>query len=185
MRLLGRRTPEPGLLGDTVTGGELLQYTGLPFFAPEMFRTVELADPMKSKQLAKGLKELGEEGAIQVFKPLAGSLMLLGAVGQLQFEVVQHRLKTEYGVDVRLSPANFAGARWISCDSVLPDVMALTEYNISSAPLFTFDSIAFRLASTGPLPSDSAWNSTLPAEKATLACGRSPVSECWLNDSSR
>ena len=103
-------------LGDTVTGGELLQYTGLPFFAPEMFRTVELADPMKSKQLAKGLKELGEEGAIQVFKPLAGSLMLLGAVGQLQFEVVQHRLKTEYGVDVRLSPANFAGARWISCD---------------------------------------------------------------------
>ena len=103
-------------LGDTVTGGELLQYTGLPFFAPEMFRTVELADPMKSKQLAKGLQELGEEGAIQVFKPLAGSLMLLGAVGQLQFEVVQHRLKTEYGVDVRLSPANFAGARWISCD---------------------------------------------------------------------
>jgi peptide chain release factor 3 len=62
------------------------------------------------------LQELGEEGAIQVFRPVAGSLMLLGAVGQLQFEVVQHRLKTEYGVDVRLSPANFAGARWVSCE---------------------------------------------------------------------
>jgi peptide chain release factor 3 len=102
-------------LGDTLTEGEVLQFTGLPFFAPELFRAVELADPMKSKQLQKGLKELGEEGAIQVFRPLAGSLMLLGAVGQLQFEVVSHRLETEYGVKTRLFPANYTGARWITC----------------------------------------------------------------------
>jgi len=102
-------------LGDTISEGEALQFTGLPFFAPELFRAIELKDPMKSKQLAKGLKELGEEGAIQVFRPLLGSLMLLGAIGQLQFEVVLHRLKTEYGVEARLAAANYAGARWISC----------------------------------------------------------------------
>jgi peptide chain release factor 3 len=102
-------------LGDTLSEGEALQFTGLPFFAPELFCTVELADPMKSKQLNKGLKELGEEGAIQVFRPLMGSLMLLGAVGALQFEVVAHRLKAEYGVETRLGSANYAGARWIAC----------------------------------------------------------------------
>jgi peptide chain release factor 3 len=111
-------------LGDTLSEGEALQFTGLPFFAPELFRTVELADPMKSKQLAKGLKELGEEGAIQVFRPLVGSLTLLGAVGQLQFEVVAHRLKTEYGVEARLGAANYSGARWISC----PDPVELNRF---------------------------------------------------------
>jgi peptide chain release factor 3 len=103
-------------LGDTVTEGESLQYTGLPFFAPELFRIVDLADPMRSKQLQRGLQELGEEGAIQVFRPVHGNAMLLGAIGQLQFEVIQHRLKSEYGVEVRLSAANHAGARWISCE---------------------------------------------------------------------
>ncbi|HEX6722788.1 MAG TPA: peptide chain release factor 3, partial [Burkholderiaceae bacterium] len=78
-------------LGDTLTEGESLQFTGLPFFAPEMFRTVEVADPLKTKQLKAGLTQLGEEGAIQVFKPVAGTVLLLGAVGQLQFEVVAHR----------------------------------------------------------------------------------------------
>ena len=103
-------------LGDTVTEGEALQYTGLPFFAPEMFRTVEIADPMRSKQLQKGLKELGEEGAIQVFRPIAGNLMLLGAVGQLQFEVAAHRLLSEYGVAVRLGNSNYTGARWVTSE---------------------------------------------------------------------
>jgi peptide chain release factor 3 len=79
-----------------------------------MFAVVELKDPLRSKQLTKGLMELGEEGAIQVFRPATGGDMMLGAVGQLQFEVVQHRLKTEYGVDVRLSPAKYTGARWVS-----------------------------------------------------------------------
>jgi peptide chain release factor 3 len=81
-----------------------------------MFRTVEIADPMRSKQLQKGLKELGEEGAIQVFRPLAGQLMLLGAVGQLQFEVAAHRLLSEYGVAVRLGGSNYTGARWVTCE---------------------------------------------------------------------
>ena len=103
-------------LGDTVSEGEPLQYTGLPYFAPELFRSVELADPMRSKQLYRGLQELGEEGAIQVFRPVLGNTMLLGAIGLLQFEVIAHRLKSEYGVEVRMSPANHFGARWVSAD---------------------------------------------------------------------
>jgi peptide chain release factor 3 len=104
-------------LGDTITDGPALQFTGLPFFAPEMFMTVVLKNPLRSKQLQQGLMELGEEGAIQVFKPDAGGNMLLGAVGQLQFEVVQHRLKTEYDCDVRLESCQYTGARWITADT--------------------------------------------------------------------
>src|SRR5260370_1054644 len=92
-------------LGDTLTEGELLQFVGLPFFAPEIFQTVEVVDPMRAKQLGEALKQLGEEGAIQVFRPEVGGLMILGAVGQLQFEVVSHRLSTEYKVDVRMALA--------------------------------------------------------------------------------
>ena len=103
-------------LGDTLTEGEALQFTGLPFFAPEMFRAVEVADPLRSKQLRAGLTQLGEEGAIQVFRPIAGSLLLLGAVGQLQFEVVAHRLEHEYGVKARIMQSNFNLARWVTCD---------------------------------------------------------------------
>ena len=102
-------------LGDTLTEGEALQFTGLPFFAPEMFRSVEVADPLRTKQLRAGLTQLGEEGAIQVFRPVAGSLLLLGAVGQLQFEVVAHRLEHEYGVKARIMPARYNVARWVTC----------------------------------------------------------------------
>ncbi|ADU98468.1 peptide chain release factor 3 [Alicycliphilus denitrificans] len=104
-------------LGDTITDGPSLQFTGLPFFAPEMFMTVVLKNPLRTKQLQQGLMQLGEEGAIQVFKPEAGGNMLLGAVGQLQFEVVQHRLKTEYDCDVRLEGCQYTGARWITADT--------------------------------------------------------------------
>ena len=103
-------------LGDTLTEGESLQFTGLPFFAPEMFRMVEVADPLKTKQLKAGLQQLGEEGAIQVFRPVAGSVLMLGAVGQLQFEVVAHRLEHEYGCKARISPCRFSIARWVTCD---------------------------------------------------------------------
>lgn len=103
-------------LGDTITEGEALQYTGLPFFAPEMFRAVEVADPLKTKQLKAGLQQLGEEGAIQVFRPIAGSVLLLGAVGQLQFEVVAHRLEHEYGCKARIMPSRFQVARWVTCE---------------------------------------------------------------------
>ena len=104
-------------LGDTITDGANLQFTGLPFFAPEMFMTVVLKNPLRTKQLQQGLAQLGEEGAIQVFKPDAGGNMMLGAVGQLQFEVVQHRLKTEYDCDVRLEGCQYTGARWITADT--------------------------------------------------------------------
>jgi peptide chain release factor 3 len=104
-------------LGDTVTDGAALQFTGLPFFAPEMFMTVLLNNPLRSKQLQTGLTQLGEEGAIQVFKPEIGGPMLLGAIGQLQFEVVQHRLKTEYDCDIRLESCQYTGARWITADT--------------------------------------------------------------------
>ncbi|CAN5605484.1 peptide chain release factor 3 [soil metagenome] len=104
-------------LGDTLTEGEQLQFTGLPFFAPEMFRSVEIADPLRTKQLRAGLTQLGEEGAIQVFRPMLGSVLLLGAVGQLQFEVVAHRLEHEYGVKARIMPSRFQVARWVTCDA--------------------------------------------------------------------
>jgi len=104
-------------LGDTLSEGEQLQFTGLPFFAPEMFRSVEVADPLKTKQLRAGLTQLGEEGAIQVFRPVAGSVLLLGAVGQLQFEVVAHRLEHEYGCKARIMPARYNVARWVTCDA--------------------------------------------------------------------
>ena len=105
-------------LGDTITDGSInLQYTGLPFFAPEMFMTVVLRNPLRTKQLQQGLAQLGEEGAIQVFKPEMGGNMLLGAVGQLQFEVVQHRLKGEYDADIRLEGCQYTGARWITADT--------------------------------------------------------------------
>jgi len=104
-------------LGDTITDGANLQFTGLPFFAPELFQVVILKNPLRTKQLQQGLAQLGEEGAIQVFRPQIGGPMLLGAVGQLQFEVVQHRLKTEYDCDVRLESSQYTGARWISADS--------------------------------------------------------------------
>ena len=103
-------------LGDTLTEKEALQFTGLPYFAPEIFQAVEIKDPIKAKQLRTGLQQLGEEGAIQVFRPIAGGSLLLGAVGTLQFEVVLHRLKSEYNVDARLEPSRYRLARWITCD---------------------------------------------------------------------
>jgi peptide chain release factor 3 len=102
-------------LGDTLTEGEQLQFTGLPFFAPEIIRSVEVADPLRGKQLKAGLTQLGEEGAIQVFRPIAGSVLMLGAVGQLQFEVVAHRLEAEYGVKARITHSNYQVARWVTC----------------------------------------------------------------------
>ncbi len=121
--------PNHGLLrlGDTLTEGEVLQFKGLPFFAPEMFRAVETADPMRNKQLRTGLMQLGEEGAIQVFRPHAGGAMLLGAVGQLQFEVVAHRLKTEYGAEVRLMGSRFQVARWITSEDPKKLIQFLEE----------------------------------------------------------
>jgi peptide chain release factor 3 len=103
-------------LGDTLTEGETLQFRGLPFFAPEVFRRVELTTSLKMKQLRAGLAQLGEEGAIQIFHPLDGSPAILGAVGQLQFEVAVYRLEHEYAAPVRLTPVPYYAARWICGD---------------------------------------------------------------------
>lgn len=100
-------------IGDTFTEGEQLQFTGIPHFAPELFRRVVLKDPLKSKQLHKGLTQLAEEGATQVFFPLRSNDVILGAVGVLQFDVVAARLKTEYGVNCIYQPVNVFTARWV------------------------------------------------------------------------
>ncbi len=101
-------------IGDAFSEGELLRFSGIPSFAPELFRRVELKTPLKAKQLAKGLEQLAEEGAIQVFKPLFGSTYVVGAVGQLQLEVMKHRLLTEYTVEADYGPVDYSLARWAS-----------------------------------------------------------------------
>ncbi|MGD9209921.1 MAG: peptide chain release factor 3 [Desulfobacteraceae bacterium] len=102
-------------IGDTFTLKEPLSFTGIPNFAPDHFRRVQLKNPLKTKQLQKGLIQLAEEGAVQYFKPLSGSGYILGAVGILQFDVTMARLKSEYGVDAVYEPVNFAAARWVEC----------------------------------------------------------------------
>jgi peptide chain release factor 3 len=101
-------------IGDTLTEGEALAYKGIPYFAPELFRVARPRDPFKAKQLQKGLQQLGEEGAIQVFETIVGNALLLGAVGQLQFEVVAARLASEYKVDALYDEAGIATARWLT-----------------------------------------------------------------------
>jgi peptide chain release factor 3 len=100
-------------IGDTFSTREPLKFTGIPSFAPEHFRRVWLRDPMRSKQLEKGLLQLSEEGAVQVFRPFLSSDYILGAIGPLQFEVTMARLKDEYNVDAAYQPVNVAGARWV------------------------------------------------------------------------
>ncbi|MEQ1579484.1 MAG: peptide chain release factor 3 [Steroidobacteraceae bacterium] len=100
-------------IGDTFTEGEVLTFTGIPNFAPEMFRRVVLKDPLRMKALQKGLDQLCEEGATQVFRPLRNNDLILGAVGQLQFDVVAFRLQDEYGVQCTFDAVNVYTARWV------------------------------------------------------------------------
>ncbi|MCO7543978.1 peptide chain release factor 3 [Stutzerimonas nitrititolerans] len=102
-------------IGDTFTAGENISFTGIPHFAPELFRRVRLKDPLKSKQLRQGLQELAEEGATQVFFPERNNDIILGAVGVLQFDVVASRLKEEYKVECAYEAVNVWSARWIDC----------------------------------------------------------------------
>jgi peptide chain release factor 3 len=101
-------------IGDTLSEGEPLVFRGIPYFAPELFRAARPRDPMKSKQLQKGLQELGEEGAIQVLTARQGAQTLLGAVGRLQFEIVAHRLSAEYNVDAVYDNVDIYTARWLT-----------------------------------------------------------------------
>ncbi len=111
-------------IGDTFSEKEELKFLGIPHFAPEHFRRVILKNPIKFKQLQKGLIQLSEEGAVQVFKPLIGNNYILGAVGVLQFDVVMERLRAEYGAEAVYEPVDYAAARWVVCD----DAKILREF---------------------------------------------------------
>jgi peptide chain release factor 3 len=111
-------------IGDTLTEGEELHFKGIPAFSPELFRYVENADPLKQKQFAKGLEQLMDEGVAQMFIRQSDNRRIIGTVGQLQFEVIQHRLESEYGAKCRYEPVNLHKACWISSD----DPKALQEF---------------------------------------------------------
>jgi peptide chain release factor 3 len=111
-------------IGDTFTEGEQLGFTGIPSFAPELFRRAVLKDPLKMKALQKGLAQLCEEGATQLFKPMRSNDLILGAVGQLQFEVVAFRLQDEYNVQCVFDTIGVHTARWVYCD----DAKMLAEF---------------------------------------------------------
>ena len=104
-------------IGDSFTQGEDLKFIGIPHFAPELFRRARLRDPLRMKALQKGLLELCEEGASQLFRPLNSNDLIVGAVGVLQFDVVAHRLKSEYNVECQFENVNVVTARWIACDN--------------------------------------------------------------------
>ena len=120
-------------IGDSFSEGELLQFTGIPYFAPDFFRSVRIRNPIKVKQLHKGLQQLGEEGAVQVFKPVSGGDLILGAVGVLQFDVVASRLMGEYGVDAVFEGTSTTSARWVTCDDkkMLADFEKALSHNVA------------------------------------------------------
>jgi peptide chain release factor 3 len=122
-------------IGDTFTQGENLKFVGIPYFAPELFRLVRLRDPLKSKALLKGLTQLSEEGATQLFKPLDSNDIILGAVGLLQFDVVAFRLKHEYNVDCGYETVNTAAARWVTCE----DPKTLEKFKIKVSDCLALD----------------------------------------------
>ena len=103
-------------IGDTFTQGESLKFTGIPAFAPELFRRVVLLDPLRAKALLKGLMELSEEGAAQLYRPLEGSAYIIGALGVLQFDVIASRLENEYRVRARFETVPLQSSRWITSE---------------------------------------------------------------------
>lgn len=122
-------------VGDTFTQGEKLTFSGIPYFAPELFKIVRLKDPLKFKALQKGLIQLGEEGATQVFKPLISNDLILGAIGVLQFDVVAWRLKEEYGVDCTYENTSISTVRWVNCE----DEKVLEEFKKKNSTNLALD----------------------------------------------
>jgi peptide chain release factor 3 len=108
--------PNHGVLrvGDSLSETGVVRFAGLPNFAPDILRRVRVKDPLKAKHLKKALEGLAEEGVTQLFRPLFGADFIVGAVGQLQFEVMADRLSGEYALDVVFEPAPYAEARWIA-----------------------------------------------------------------------
>jgi peptide chain release factor 3 len=122
-------------IGDTFTEGEALSFTGIPNFAPELFRRAQLRDPLKMKALQKGLIQLCEEGATQLYRPLISNDLILGAVGILQFDVVAQRLRDEYGVDCSFESVGVNTARWVECD----DRRQLEDFKRKAEPHLAVD----------------------------------------------
>jgi peptide chain release factor 3 len=120
-------------IGDSFSEGEALRFTGIPNFAPEIFRRAVLKDPLRLKALQKGLAQLCEEGATQLFRPLRNNDLILGAVGPLQFDVVAHRLRDEYKVECQFESVSVATARWVECDDpkMLADFRRKAEDNLA------------------------------------------------------
>ncbi|VAX76258.1 Peptide chain release factor RF3 [Serratia symbiotica] len=120
-------------IGDTFTQGEEIKFLGVPDFAPELFRRIRLRNPLKQKQLLKGLAQLSEEGAIQVFRPILTNDLIVGAVGVLQLDVVVSRLKSEYTVDILYEAVNISTARWVECKDVkkFEDFKRKNELNLA------------------------------------------------------
>ncbi|MFE3837727.1 peptide chain release factor 3 [Pseudogemmobacter sonorensis] len=114
-------------IGDALTEGEALRFTGIPSFAPELLQTIRATDPMKAKHLEKALTQFAEEGAAKVFKPMIGSGFIVGVVGALQFEVLASRIQQEYQIPVRFESSQFSSARWISGEK--PEVEKLVNAN--------------------------------------------------------
>jgi peptide chain release factor 3 len=111
-------------IGDTLTSGEVLHFKGIPSFSPEQFRYVNNADPLKQKQLQKGLEQLMDEGVAQLFTRETNGRKIIGTVGALQFDVIKYRLQNEYGASVEYEPLNLHKACWITCD----DPAALKDF---------------------------------------------------------
>ncbi len=103
-------------IGDTLSEGEAIQFKGIPNFAPQIFKTVVNKDPLKDKQFNKGLEQLAEEGVVQIFTKLSTKQKLIGVVGALQLEVIQHRMENEYKATCRFEPVDFQTACWIDAD---------------------------------------------------------------------
>lgn len=122
-------------IGDTLTEGEPLAFKGIPYFAPELFMRPQLKDPLKGKQLTNALRELGEEGAVQVFQLAKGGPPVLGAIGQLQFEIVIHRLSTEYGVKALFENVRLHAARWVDA----PNKNMLREFEHANHARLAYD----------------------------------------------
>ena len=120
-------------IGDTLTEGEDFYFTGIPSFSPEIFKEVQNKDPMKTKQLEKGLLQLTDEGVAQLFTQFGGNKKIIGCVGELQFEVIQYRLLHEYSASVQFNTLPFFKACWITSkdEKKLQDFARFKQNNIA------------------------------------------------------
>jgi peptide chain release factor 3 len=147
--VVGIHDPGNFEIGDTLTGGSRFAFEGIPSFAPEHFRRLALVDPMRRKQFGTGIEQLAQEGTVQLYRPPAGRAgdLVLGALGQLQFEVVKYRLEAEYGVEVRVEAVPWVLARWPSrADGAPVDLEALQDavegmvvLDVRERPVVLFD----------------------------------------------